>query len=77
MLQSKLNIVPTNFQQQVISGFIDDFIDDITGKIITGGLEFCNYSSEPYVNVAYGYYRNRRSGWASTGWFRINQGSCR
>ena len=77
-LQSNIYTIPTDSQQQVIiGGFLGDFLDDVTGTIATGGLEFCNYSSEPYVNVAYGYWRSRRSGWASTGWFRVNQGSCR
>ena len=76
MLQSNIYTTPTDSQQQVIIGNI--FRDFFHGgqDLISGGLKFCNYSSEPYVNVAYGYWRSQRSGWASTGWFRVNQGTC-
>ena len=60
-----------NSQQQMISGIFDDIIPS------TGGLEICNRSSNPYINVAYGRWRSRRRGWASSGWYRINQGTCR
>ena len=58
------------------ASWIEDIFEGGTGGGLAGGLEFCNYSSSSYINVAYGYYKTRGTGWVSDGWYRINKGAC-